>query len=73
LLEADVVYVRDPLELGSWSDEQLRKLAVLAHECFSSPDLTIHLLAELDRRYSTDTSQPTLKAEYLKLLNTAKP
>ena len=72
LLEADVVYIKDPLNLSQWSDEQLRKLALMAHECFASPDLTIHLLLELERR-SMAQGQPTqLKDRYVAALNAPK-
>ena len=50
LLEADAVYIRDPLKVSSWTDEQLKKLATIAHYCFASTDLTMYLLLELDRR-----------------------
>ncbi len=50
LMEADIVYIRDPLNLGVLSDEQLNKLAVIAHWCFSSTDLCVHILRELESR-----------------------
>jgi FkbM family methyltransferase len=69
LLEADVVYVRDPLQAASWSDDQVQKLAVISHECFASIDLTMYLLLELDRRHPPGAGQPGIKDRYLELLN----
>ncbi len=50
LLESDIVYIRDPLNLSALHDEQLKKLATIAHACFKSYDLCAHLLMELERR-----------------------
>ena len=72
LLEADVVYIKDPLNLSQWSDEQLRKLALMAHECFASPDLTIHLLLELERRAMMQGQPTQLKDRYVAALNAPK-
>ena len=72
LLEADVVYIKDPLNLSQWSDEQLRKLALMAHECFASPDLTIHLLLELERRVMAQGQPAQLKDRYVAALNAPK-
>jgi FkbM family methyltransferase len=52
LLEADMVYVKDPLKLSELSDGQLKKLAALAHYCFQSFDLCVFVLLELERRAS---------------------
>lgn len=51
LLESDIVYIKDPLSLESFDDEQLKKLALISHFCFSSYDLCAHLLFELEARY----------------------
>lgn len=40
LLEADMIYVRDYADEKRWTDEDWRRLAVLAHHVFQSPDLT---------------------------------
>jgi FkbM family methyltransferase len=69
LLEADILYIRDPLLAASWSDEQLRKLALIAHDCLSSCDLAIYLLLELDRRYPPALGGSSLRERYLTLLN----
>lgn len=50
LLESDIVYVRDPQRLDLLTDEQLGKLAVMAHYCFASYDLCVFVLLELERR-----------------------
>jgi hypothetical protein len=50
LLEADIVYVRNPLDLDDLDDTELRKLAVLSHYAFGSTDLCVHWLVELERR-----------------------
>jgi FkbM family methyltransferase len=71
LLEADIVYVRDPLSIATWQDKMVRRLAMIAHYCFSSPDLTIHLLIELDRRHPPRLGMPSLRELYLSILNRA--
>jgi hypothetical protein len=50
LLEADVIYIRDPLELADLMDITLMKSALLAYYCFKSTDLCVHYLLELERR-----------------------
>jgi FkbM family methyltransferase len=50
LLESDIVYIKDPLNLSALEDEPLKKLATIAHACFKSYDLCAHLLMELERR-----------------------
>jgi FkbM family methyltransferase len=48
LLEADIVYVRDFTQPEKMSPEQLKHLALVAHHCYGSYDLTarcIHFLA----------------------------
>jgi FkbM family methyltransferase len=69
LLEADIVYIRDPLTASSWSDEQLRKLILIAHDCFASTDLAIFLLLELERRYPSKAAYKNRKDHYLELVN----
>ena len=50
LVDGDAVYVRDPLGLADWPDEQVKHLAMAAAGVFDSLDLTIHCLDELVRR-----------------------
>jgi FkbM family methyltransferase len=59
LMEADIVYIRDPFRLAELSDDQLRKQALIAHYCFASYDLCVHVMLELIRRgaLAADTPQ----------------
>lgn len=50
VLEADMIYVKDPLNLDVLTDFQIKKLAILAHYSFKSVDYCVHLLMELERR-----------------------
>ena len=50
LLEADIVYVKDPLILSSFSDAQLKKLALVADMSLHSVDLCVLLIRELISR-----------------------
>jgi FkbM family methyltransferase len=50
LLESDIIYIKDPITLISFSDIQLQKLAVLSHYCFKSIDLCVYLLIEMEKR-----------------------
>jgi hypothetical protein len=49
LLEADLVYVRDFMRAERMSAEQLKHLALGAHHCFGSFDLTTNCLYHLMR------------------------
>jgi len=50
LLEADIVYVKDPPAMDHFSDQQLKKLAVISDMCLNSNDLCVHMLRELQQR-----------------------
>ena len=50
LLESDLVYVRDIRTVESWTDEQLRHMAMIAHHCYRSFDLALHCMVALERR-----------------------
>ncbi len=50
LLEADVVYVRDLRHLDRLSDEQLRHMALIAHVCYGSRDVSLRCLMVLQQR-----------------------
>jgi hypothetical protein len=65
LLEADMVYVRDLRTIKAWTDEQLKHLALIAHHCYGSFDLTLFCLLELESRGSTAGGAQRV---YLKLL-----
>jgi FkbM family methyltransferase len=62
LLECDLVYVRQLVELEGLSDDQVKKLALIAGYSYSSPDLLLHAVAELERRKSirSDSSAQTI-------------
>ena len=47
---ADIVYVKDPLQLNNLSDDQLKKFILISHYCFTSIDLTAFLIIELEKR-----------------------
>lgn len=50
LLEADIVYVRDFARPQSMDDEQLKHLALVAHHCYASIDLTLRCVMVLQQR-----------------------
>jgi FkbM family methyltransferase len=50
LLEADIVYVRDVVNVALLSRDQLTKIAVIADHCYQSVDLAIRCMLELRRR-----------------------
>jgi FkbM family methyltransferase len=47
---ADAIFVRDITRLELLSEQQLLGMAVIAHDCYQSLDLVLHLLTEYDRR-----------------------
>jgi FkbM family methyltransferase len=66
LLESDIVYIKDPLRFTELTSEQLKKMALIAHYCFSSFDLCVHVLMELNSRGSLTSDAPQ---QYLAQLN----
>jgi len=50
LLEADIVYVRDPATYAGLESEQLARLGHIALLCYRSPDLAAHILSVLQGR-----------------------
>ena len=50
LLESDLIYIKDPLKINNWTDLEVQKMAVLAHYCFKSVDLSAFCLIDLERR-----------------------
>jgi len=54
LLESDIVYVRNPLQLANMSYERLIVFAWLTHYLFKSTDLCIHILREMMKRGNLD-------------------
>ena len=57
LLECDVVYVRQLVSLKGLSNDQVRKIALIAAYCYHSPDLCLHAVGELERRGSLPPGQ----------------
>lgn len=66
LLESDIVYVKDPLQLEKLDNVQLKKMALVAHYCFHSVDLCVHILLEL---VSRGVLEPSVHIAYLDSLN----
>ncbi len=50
LLEAEIVYVRDAVNIALLGADQLKKIALIADHCYSSIDLAFRCLLELRRR-----------------------
>jgi FkbM family methyltransferase len=50
LLEADIVYVRDFTQADKMDSEQLKHLALVAHHCYQSYDLTTNCINHLATR-----------------------
>lgn len=50
LLEADIVYIKDPLDMTSRTSSQLKMLTIMADNFFASPDLAVYCLRELVQR-----------------------
>lgn len=66
VLESDIVYVRNLLSLPTLGVAGLKKLALIAHHCFSSFDLAVRILMEL---VSRGAAAPDAHRRYLELLN----
>lgn len=50
LLESDIVYIKNPLNLSDLTSTQLKKMALIAHYSFLSFDLCVYILLELISR-----------------------
>jgi FkbM family methyltransferase len=70
LLESDIVYIRDPLNLQLLSNPQLVSLALIAHYCLASFDLCVFVLLELIARKQL---KPAAHSLYLALLADRTP
>ena len=68
LLEADIIYIRDPMRLDTLSFTQLKKLALLSHYAFASLDLCTKVILELVRRREVTDSAAV---EYAQQVNRA--
>lgn len=66
LLEADLVYVRNLVKASELSSDQLRKLAVISHVCYNSPDLAARCIIELQLRNSVPENSV---AEYISAIS----
>jgi FkbM family methyltransferase len=55
LTEADIVYVRDFTDPDVMTGEQLKHLALIAHHCYGSFDLTFRCVALLEERRVLET------------------
>jgi FkbM family methyltransferase len=66
LLEADAVYIKDPLALERYSDVQLKRQVLFADLFFDSPDLAVYCLRELTAR---GVLNQTALQHYFALLN----
>jgi FkbM family methyltransferase len=65
LLESDIVYIKDPLQLHRLSNEELINLALIAHYCLASFDLCVFVILELIARKHLDAAT---HAQYLDML-----
>jgi FkbM family methyltransferase len=65
LTDADVVYVRDFAQPDVMTDEQLKHLALIAHHCYGSIDLTLRCVVLLEERQVLETGTAQ---RYLSLL-----
>ena len=59
IFSGDAVYVRDFAKLGKLPDESIKQLAIIAHYCFGSFDLTYRCLDELVVRGRVDAAHLT--------------
>lgn len=69
LLEADVIYIKNPLEVERLTETQIKKLALLSDACFLSYDLCVYFLLELVRR---GVLKAGFQNDYLQSINTMK-
>jgi FkbM family methyltransferase len=69
LLEAEIVYVRDVVNIALLGADQLKKIALIADHCYSSIDLAIRCLLELRRR---SMLEPSAIESYMAELNRAR-
>lgn len=58
LVDGDAVYIRDPRGMETWSDDQIRQLALAAAGVFSSLDLVVFCMDQLAARGVIATGAP---------------
>ena len=56
LLEADAVYVKDFVDTDSLGNEQLKQMALIAHHCYGSHDLTTRCISALSQRSAIEAT-----------------
>jgi FkbM family methyltransferase len=66
LLESDILYIKDPLELDRLTNEHIIKLIAISHYCLKSYDLAVHLINHLKQKGLVPSNYQEL---YLKLIN----
>lgn len=66
LLESDIVYIKDPLNLPCLTDDALKKLVAIAHFALRSVDLCVYLIQELQSR---SCALPDAHLDYLAWAN----
>lgn len=66
LLESDVIYVKDPLNLTTLTATQLKKFAILAHYSFNSFDFCAWIIIEMEKRRICDVGSHIKYLENLK-------
>jgi len=66
LLESDIIYTKDPLNLAALSEIQLQKLAILAHYSFESFDYCTFVVLEMERRGFLDSGSYKLYIHNIK-------
>jgi Methyltransferase FkbM domain len=67
LLEADIVYAKNPVEPEAHDADTLRKMALIAHHCYRSIDLAGRLIVHLQK--TGDVAADSM-ARYMALVNT---
>jgi hypothetical protein len=68
VLEADIVYVRDPREISDLSDFQLKCISFLAHSLYASFDLAYRILLALEARNSIKKTSANIYLDSLRKL-----
>jgi FkbM family methyltransferase len=66
LLESDIVYIKNPMDINHITDEQIKKLILISHFFFKSYDLAVFLLLELINRGRIPTNA---QIKYLKMIS----
>lgn len=68
IIEADIVYTRNFVDFSAVSDDQLKHMALIAHECYGSFDLTLRCIDILANR---EILAPETREKYIELLRCA--